>query len=41
MLRTNRSLTMLDLSRSDTIGDAGKKALREAVKGRKGFILGL
>jgi len=36
MLRTNRSVTHLSLA-FNKIGDAGKKALREAVKGRKGF----
>ena len=39
MLRTNRSVTHLDLRGNQKIGDAGKKALREAVEGRKGFIL--
>jgi len=38
MLRTNRSLTTLDLT-SNKIGDAGKKAVREAVEGREGFGL--
>ena len=38
MLRTNRSLTTLDLQ-FNKIGDAGKKALREAVEGREGFKL--
>ena len=38
MLRTNRSLTKLDLQ-FNQIGDAGKKALREAVEGRQGFEL--
>jgi len=38
MLRTNTSLTWLRLSDSK-IGDAGKKALREAVEGREGFSL--
>jgi len=38
MLRTNRSLTYLELHRNK-IGDAGKKALREAVEGREGFEL--
>ena len=38
MLRTNRSLTYLNLGRNK-IGDAGKKALREAVEGREGFEL--
>ena len=37
MLRTNRSLTELWLR--NEIGDAGKKALREAVAGREGFKL--
>ena len=38
MLRTNRSLTLLVLF-SNRIGDAGKKAVREAVEGREGFKL--
>ena len=37
MLRTNRSLTVLSMR--NEIGDAGKKALREAVAGREGFKL--
>ena len=41
ILRTNRSLTYLALGGSrNNIGDAGKKALLDAVKGRKGFELG-
>ena len=36
MLRTNRSLTDLYLV-GNKIGDAGKKAVREAVEGREGF----
>ena len=39
MLRTNRSLTSLNLRHNKSIGDAGKKAVREAVKGRAGFGL--
>jgi len=39
MLRTNRSLTQLNLAGNKRISDAGKKALQEAVKGRKGFTL--
>ena len=38
MLRTNRSLTKLVL-RDNKIGNAGNKALREAVEGREGFEL--
>ena len=38
MLRTNRSLTILDL-RGNKIGDAGEKAARQAVEGRTGFEL--
>ena len=41
MLRTNRSLTKLVLTGNDKIGDAGNKALREAVEGREGFNLHL
>ena len=41
MLRTNRSLTKLSLEGNNKIGDAGKKAVREAVEGRKGFELKL
>ena len=40
MLRSNRSLTRLDLQ-VNKIGAAGKRALRKAVKGRKGFQLEL
>ena len=39
MLRTNRSLTSLNLRHNKSIGDAGEKAVREAVKGRGGFGL--
>jgi len=42
MLRTNRSLTSLNLRHNKSIGDAGEKAVRsvrEAVKGREGFGL--
>ena len=38
MLRTNRSLTYLNLIRN-VIGAAGKRAVREAVEGREGFEL--
>ena len=40
MLRTNRSLTVLILG-GNKIGDAVKKAVREAVEGREGFKLAL
>jgi len=40
MLRTNRSLTALYLQ-DNKIGAAGKKVVREAVEGRKGFELEL
>jgi len=39
MLRTNRSLTSLVLNSNKKIGDAAKKAVREAVEGREGFEL--
>ena len=40
MLRTNRSVMRLVL-RGNKIGDAGKKAVREAVEGREGFELSI
>ena len=41
MLRTNRSLTILYMQGNKIGYHAGGKALREAVKGRKGFLLNL
>jgi hypothetical protein len=37
----NRVLTKLDLEYNNNMGDAGKKAVRDAVKGRSGFVLEL
>ena len=37
-LKVNPVLTKLDL-RWNTMGDAGKKAVRDAVKDRSGFVL--
>ena len=36
----NRVLTKLDIQ-FNNMGDAGKKAVRDAVKGRSGFVLEL
>ena len=40
LIKVNPVLTKLDL-RMNGLGDAGKKAVRDAVKGRSGFVLEL
>jgi hypothetical protein len=39
-LKVNAVLTKLDLDNNDK-GNAGKKAVRDAVRGRSGFVLEL
>ena len=40
-LKVNAVLTKLDLEFNNSMGDAGEKAVRDAVKGRRGFVLEL
>ena len=40
-LKVNPVLTKLNLQYNSTMGDAGKQAVREAVKDRSGFVLEL
>ena len=40
-LKVNPVLTKLDLKYNSTMGDAGKQAVRDAVKDRSGFVLEL
>jgi len=38
VLKVNAVLTELDISANDMMGDAGEKAVLDAVKGRSGFV---
>ena len=40
-LKVNAVLTKLNLLQGNKMGEAGKKAVRDAVKGRSGFVLEL
>ena len=40
-LRSNASLTKLDLDLHNNIGEQGKQLLRDAVAGRQGFALSI
>ena len=40
-LKVNPVLTKLNLQYNSTMGDAGKQAVRDAVKDRSGFVLEL
>ena len=40
-LKVNAVLTKLNLKYNSTMGDAGKQAVRDAVKDRSGFVLEL